>query len=187
VGVALTGHRIVVDERGRTSVAGVWAAGDVANSPWLLAHVASRQAVVAVEDIFGASGGGRPDVVPFGVFTLPEVGAVGLTEAEARAAGREVSVGRFPFSALGRAVAAGRTEGFVKVVADSRSGELLGVHILGPRAADLVHEAALALEKRLSVEALIGTLHAHPTFAEALPEAALDAVGRVLHLPRRGD
>jgi dihydrolipoamide dehydrogenase len=152
-----------------------------------LAHVASRQAVVAVEDIFGAPGDGRTDVVPFGIFTLPEVGSVGLTEAEARAAGREVSVGRFPFSALGRAATAGRTEGFVKVVADSRSGELLGVHILGPRAADLVHEAALAIENRLTVEALIRTIHAHPTFAEALEEAALDAVGRVLHLPRRGE
>jgi dihydrolipoamide dehydrogenase len=187
VGVALAGSRIAVDGRGRTSVAGVWAAGDVASSRWLLAHVASRQAVLAVEDIFGASDGGRTDVVPFGIFTLPEVGAVGLTEAEARAGGREVSVGRFPFAALGRAVTAGRTEGFVKVVADSRSGELLGVHILGPRAADLVHEAALALEQGLTVEALIRTIHAHPTFAEALQEAALDSVGRVLHLPKRGD
>jgi dihydrolipoamide dehydrogenase len=141
---------------------------------------------VAVEDIFGVSGERRTDVVPFGIFTLPEVGAVGLTEAEARGAGREVSVGRFPFSALGRAVTAGRTEGFVKVVADSGSGELLGVHVLGPRAADLVHEAALAIENRLTVEALIRTIHAHPTFAEALEEAALDSVGRVLHLPRRG-
>jgi dihydrolipoamide dehydrogenase len=187
VGVSLAAHHIVADERGRTSVAGVWAAGDVTGGRWLLAHVASRQAVGAVEDIFGASGDGRTDVVPFGIFTLPEVGAVGLTEAEAKAAGREVSVGRFPFAALGRAVAAGRTEGFVKVVADSSSGELLGVHILGPRAADLVHEAALALEQRLGVEALIRTIHAHPTFAEALQEAALDSVGRVLHLPRRGD
>jgi len=178
------GH-IVVDERGRTSVAGVWAAGDVTGGRWLLAHVASRQAVAAVEDMFGETPYVRWDVVPFGIFCLPEVGAVGMTEADAKEAGREVSVGRFPFTALGRAVTAGETEGFVKVVADAGTGELLGVHILGARAADLVHQAALAIQMEATVDELIDTIHAHPTFAEGVHEAALDSLGRALHLPRR--
>ncbi len=185
VGVNVEDGHIVVDERGRTSVAGVWAAGDVTGGRWLLAHVASRGAVVAVEHMFGETPYVRWDVVPFGIFCLPEVGAVGMTEADAKEAGREVSVGRFPFTALGRAVTAGETEGFVKVVADAGTGELLGVHILGARAADLVHQAALAIQMEATVDELVDTIHAHPTFAEGLHEAALDSLGRALHLPRR--
>lgn len=185
-GVEVSEGRIVVDERGRTSAAGVWAAGDVTGGRWLLAHWASRQAVVAVEDALGAEPSVPKGVVPFGIFTVPEVASVGMTEAEARGAGGEVLVGRFPFTASGRAVLAGETEGFVKVVAETSSRRLLGVHILGAHAVEMIHEAALAVEMGATVEDLIHTVHAHPTFSEALQEAALDTLGLALHLPARG-
>ncbi len=184
-GVEVEEGYVKVGDGQRTSARSVWAAGDVTGGRWLLAHVASREALVAVEEALGEGPSARPAAVPFGIFTVPEIGAVGMSEAEAEEAGHQVSVGRFPFQALGRALASGHPEGFVKVVADAGTGELLGVHILGPRAADLIHEAALALEMEATVDDLITTMHAHPTFAEAIQEAALDALGRALHLPKR--
>ena len=185
VGVEAAQGRIVAGPSGRTSAAGVWAAGDVTGGRWLLAHWASRQAVVAVEDALGTEPSAPREVVPFGIFTVPEVGSVGMTEAEARGAAGEVLVGRFPFTALGRAVLAGETEGFVKVIAEAGSHRLLGVHILGAHAVEMVHEAAVAVQMGATVEDLIDTVHAHPTFSESIHEAALDTLGLALHLPRR--
>jgi len=185
VGVELKKGRVVADEFGRTSAKGIWAAGDVLGGRWLLAHMASRQAINCVEDAVGEGPGSSEVVVPYGVFTLPEVGGAGMTEAEARDAGYEITVGKFPFTALGRAVCADETDGFVKVVAEARSRKLLGIHILGVRAADLIHEGALAIQRGATLDSVIETIHSHPTFAEAVHEGALAALGLALHLPRQ--
>jgi dihydrolipoamide dehydrogenase len=183
-GVEVDDGRLVADESGRTAAEGVWAAGDVLGGRWLLAHVASRQAINCVEDALAEEPVNAAGVIPYGIFTIPEVGGAGMTEAEAREAGYEVTVGTFPFMALGRAVCADETDGFVKVVAEARSRKVLGMHILGVRAADLVHEGALAMERGATLDSLTETIHSHPTFAEAVHEAALGALGIALHLPR---
>ncbi len=179
---------IEVDDEGRTAVPGVLAAGDVTGRV-LLAHAASAQGIAAVEAALGHPRTVRLDLIPSCTFTWPEVASVGLTEEAARARGWDVLVGRFPFSASGRAAAAGEREGFVKVVADRGTRRLLGVHIFGPDASTLIHEAALALAAGLTLSDVERTVHAHPTLSEAFGEACLAAEGRALHLPagRPGD
>ncbi len=180
-GVALDERgRIVVDDRYATSVAGVYAIGDVIPGP-MLAHKASEEGIAAVERMAGVAGHVNYAAIPAVVYTWPELAGVGLTEEEARARG-DVAVGTFPFQASGRARCMDERDGGVKVLADAKSDRLLGVHVLGPRASDLIAEAALAIEFGASAEDLARAVHAHPTLPEALKEAALAAGGRALHV-----
>lgn len=180
-GVAL-GQRgeILVDELLSTSVPGLYAIGDVTNKVQL-AHVASAQGLRAVENILGERRAMDYSVVPNCIFTLPEIAGVGLTSQEAEARGLKTRAGKFPFQASGKALAAGEAEGMVKVLAEEESGRLLGVHILGPHATDLIAEAALALKHGLTARELAETMHAHPTLPEAVAEAAEAVYGRSIH------
>ena len=183
-GVKLDRGRVVVDDHLRTSAQGVWAIGDVIGGI-MLAHVASYEGVCAVENMAGHARVPDYHAAPNCVYTDPEIAHVGLGEKEAKDRGLEVKVGRFPFAAAGRALTLGQTEGFVKVVADAASGRMLGVHIIGPRATDLIAEATLAVQNGLTMEQLDLTMHAHPTLPEAIMEAALAAQGRAIHIPNR--
>jgi len=171
-----------VSPRMETSVPGVYAIGDMVGPP-LLAHKAMAEGVVAAEAIAGRSP--RPldyGNVPACTYCRPQIASVGLTEAKAREAGREVSIGKFPFTANGKAVALGDTEGFVKVVADKASGEILGVHIVGPEATEIIHEFAVGRTLEATLEEIIHTIHAHPTLSEAALEATLGALGQAIHI-----
>jgi dihydrolipoamide dehydrogenase len=177
---------IKVDADYRTSVPGIRAIGDViaiGDAPHpQLAHVSSAEGVIAAERIAGQPS--RPlnyDHVPGCTYCDPEIGSVGLTEQEARGRGYDVRVGTFPFAVLGRAKIAGETDGFVKIVAEKKYDELLGVHIIGARSTELVAEATAALRLESTVEELIRTIHAHPTFAEAIGEAAHAVHGAAIH------
>jgi len=193
VGVTI-GERgeVQVDERMETNLPGVYAIGDVVGRT-MLAHVASAQGKVAVENILGHPSTINYDVIPAGIFTLPEVGRVGMTETQAReraqAAGQNpdsaVRIGRFRHAALGKAQATGDTTGFFKVVADAASGKILGAHIVGAHAADLIHEAALAMECGVTVTQMAKMIHAHPTLAEGMMEALEDVEGAAIHQVRK--
>ena len=193
VGVAL-GRRgeVLVDERMETNVAGVYAIGDVVGKA-MLAHVASAQGKVAVENILGHSVRINYEVIPAGIFTLPEVGRVGLTEQQAReraqAAGvnpdQSVKVGRFRYAGLGKAQAVGDATGLFKVIADAETDKILGVHIVGAHAADLIHEAALAMQVGATTAQVAGMIHAHPTLAEGFLEAVEDVSGAAIHQARK--
>lgn len=175
------GGFLTVDGSCRTSAPGVFAIGDLVGSPQL-AHVASAEAGVAVAAAAGQ--GHRPlsrRRMPAATYSVPEVGSVGLTEEAAGAEGAELRVGRFPFAANSKANIAGDLTGFVKVVAEPRYGEVLGVHIVGPHATDLIAEAVVALEHEATLESLARSIHPHPTLSEAVAEAALAALGSPLH------
>ena len=172
-----------VDERGfvdvnefcQTGEPGVYAIGDIIKTPWL-AHVASHEAVLVAEHIAGKHPHPiRYDRVPNCTYCDPEVASVGLTEKAARAKGYDVKVGMFPFAANGKARIMGSEGGFIKIVADKKHDELLGVHIIGPKATELISEAVLALELESTVEELFHAMHPHPTLAEAMGEAAAAA------------
>ncbi len=180
-GVAREGRFIKVDGYMRTSVPNVYAIGDIVPTAQL-AHVASAEGIVAVEHIAGHET--HPlnyDKIPSATYCSPEVASVGLTEAKALERGYEVKIGRFPWAALGKAQIIGETDGFVKVVADAKYGELLGVHIIGPHATDLIHEACVALSCEATVEELFRTVHAHPTLAEGVMEAAHGVFSNPIH------
>jgi pyruvate dehydrogenase E1 component alpha subunit len=184
-GVKLDRGRVVVDDHLRTTADGVWAIGDVIGGI-MLAHVASYEGVLAVENIAGHANR-TPDyhAAPNCVYTDPEIAHVGLGENEAKEKGIAVKIGKFPFAAAGRALTLGQTEGFAKVIADAQSGKLLGAHIIGPRATDLIAEATLAIQNGLTLEQLDLTMHAHPTLPESLMEAALAAQGRAIHITNK--
>ena len=171
---------IVTNEKMQTSAAGVYAIGDVRGPP-LLAHKASKEGVVAAECIAGLPSAADWKVVPETVFCDPEVASVGLTEAKAAEAGYKVRRSRFQFAALGRALAGGEAEGFVKVVSDEHDGQVLGVQIVGPEASDLISEVTLAIEMGATVEDIALTIHPHPTFPEAIMEASESAAGKPIH------
>ncbi len=174
------GGIIPVDAHLRTSVPSVLAVGDAIGAP-MLAHAGFAQALVAAEVLAGHAAEWGSQLVPSPVFCHPEVAWVGLTEAEARAAlGGDPQVGRFPFSALGRAQIAGETEGFVKLVAEPAGGRVLGVHIIGPHATELVAEASVLVQCGLVAEDVEGSIHPHPTLSEAVAEAAAMVLGRPL-------
>jgi dihydrolipoamide dehydrogenase len=172
--------RLRVDARYQTSVPGIHAIGDVIAGP-MLAHKAQEEGIACVEQIAGQAGHVNYDAIPLVVYTSPELAAVGKTEAECREAGVDVRIGTFPFMANGRARAMGERDGFVKIVADARSDRVLGVHVLGPRASELIGEAVVALEFGASAEDIARTCHAHPTLSEAVREAALAVDGRSIH------
>jgi dihydrolipoyl dehydrogenase len=182
VGVQLERGFVKVSPHMETSVKGLYAIGDMAGTP-LLAHKAMAEGVVAAEAIAGKSP--RPvdyGNVPSCTYCRPQIASIGSTEARAREQGREVSVGRFPFTASGKAVALGETEGFVKVVADKATGEILGVHIIGPEATEIIHEFTLGRTLEATLEEIVHTIHAHPTLSEAALEATLAALGQAIHI-----
>jgi dihydrolipoamide dehydrogenase len=187
VGLQMERGYITVDTQYKTNVPGISAIGDVITlgTPGhpQLAHVSSAEGINAVERIAGQDT--RPlnyDHVPGCTYCDPEIGSVGLTEAEAKARGYDVRIGTFPFGVLARAKIAGETDGFVKIVSDRKYDELLGVHMIGPRSTELVAEATVALQLESTVEDLIRTIHAHPTMAEAVGEAAHAVHGAAIHL-----
>ncbi|APE35865.1 dihydrolipoyl dehydrogenase [Nocardia mangyaensis] len=175
---------IEVDERLRTGVEHVYAIGDVTGRA-LLAHVASHQGITAAEVIAGHDAHIDYSVIPAATFTHPEIASVGLTEEAARAAGHEVITAKFPFAALGRAKTFGETEGFVKIVAGQAHQEVLGVHIIGPSASDLIAEGALAISLEATLDELADTIHAHPTLGEIGMEAAMAGLGLPVHIAPR--
>lgn len=178
-----TGPRgeIEVNEKMETSVPGVYAVGDVTGK-MLLAHVASHQGLVAAENALGGSAKMDYDVVPAGIFTMPEIGSVGLREHQARERGIDVRTGRFPYRGLGKAHAMGEIAGLVKIIADAKTDRVLGVHLCGAHASDLVHEGALAIRMGATARQLGHMIHAHPTLAEAIQEAANDVHGTAIHI-----
>jgi dihydrolipoamide dehydrogenase len=182
LGVAVERGFVRVSARMETSVKGVYAIGDIAGPP-LLAHKAMAEGVVAAETIAGRDP--RPvdyANVPSCTYCRPQIASIGITEAKARDNGREVSVGKFPFTASGKAVALGDTDGFLKVVADKATGEILGVHIIGPEATEIIHEFAVGRTLEATLEEMIHTIHAHPTLSEVALEAMLAALGQAIHI-----
>ncbi len=193
LGVELgTRGEILVNERMETNVPGIYAIGDVVGKA-MLAHVASAQGKVAVANILGHRRALDYRVIPAGIFTLPEIGRVGLTEQQAREQAREqgreaetaVKVGRFRYAGLGKAQGTGEITGMFKVIADAKDGSILGVHIVGAHAADLVHEAALAMHLKATAVQVAEMIHAHPTLSEGLMEAMEDVDGLAIHVARK--
>ncbi len=188
-GLDATEAGVELDERGRirtdaewqTNVPGIYAIGDVIAGP-MLAHKAEQEAVAAVERMAGKAGRVNYDTIPWVIYTAPEVAAVGLTEAEAKEKGHEVSVGAFPFQANGRAVAGAHADGLAMVIADKATDRVLGAQILSANASELIAEAVLLMEFDGSAEDLARTIHAHPTMSEGLREAAHMAMGEPLHI-----
>ena len=162
---------VKVNDRYESSVKGIYAAGDIIGPPWL-AHVATYEAVNAVSGMFGHHSGGRVKIFPGATYCQPQIGSTGLTEKQAKEKKLDYKVGKFPFTASGKAVAAGDSEGFVKVVSDAKTGEIYGVHILGNEAPELIAEYVLAMNSELTVDEVHRSIHAHPTLSEALMEAA---------------
>jgi dihydrolipoamide dehydrogenase len=185
VGVAVADRgKIVVNDRLQTNVKGIYAIGDVTDIKQL-AHFASAQGKSAAEIIAGHPAQTNWRAVPAATFTNPEIASVGLTEREAKAEGREVKVGRFPFRAHGRNIAEGEISGFVKLVGDAGTDQVLGAHIIGAKASELIHECSLAIAADLNLHDLAQAIHAHPTVTEAIGEAAEDAEGLAIHLMRQ--
>jgi dihydrolipoamide dehydrogenase len=187
MGMVMEHGYIKVDDLYRTSVPHVSAIGDVitlgARVHPQLAHVASMEGVIVAERLAGRTV--QPlnyDHVPGCTYCDPEIGSVGLTETGARQRGYDVRIGQFPFGVLGRAKMAGESEGFVKIVADRKYDEVLGLHMIGPRSTELIAEGVLALRLECTVEELIKTMHAHPTFSEAVAEAAHATHGAAIHM-----
>jgi dihydrolipoamide dehydrogenase len=181
VGVVRDGRgRIEVDAHYATSVPGIYAIGDVIKGP-MLAHKAEDEGIALAERLAGQAGHVNYDVIPGVVYTTPEVASVGKTEDELKAAGVDYKAGKFLFLANGRAKANQTTDGFVKVLADAKTDRVLGCHIVGPMAGELIHEVAVLMEFGGSAEDLARTCHAHPTLAEAVKEAAMAVAGRAIH------
>ncbi|MEW6523109.1 MAG: dihydrolipoyl dehydrogenase [Bacillota bacterium] len=185
LGIAHDKNGIKTDGHMQTNVPGIYAIGDVVGRTYL-APVASAEGIVAVEHLMGHAREMDYSVIPNCVFSIPEVAGVGLKESEAREKGYDVKVSKFPFSANGRAVAMGETEGLVKLVADDATGRILGMHIMGPHADDLIHEGAMALAMGATGRQVADMIHAHPTLCETIMEAAHGLVGQPLHLARMG-
>ncbi len=175
---------IAVDEGCRTSVKNIYAIGDVAGEP-MLAHKASREGIVAAEVICGLRSARDWQAVPAVIFSDPEIATVGLSEEEASAGGTEVVVGRFPFSASGRALTMNRSEGFIKVIAEKSTGRIVGVRIVGPEASNMISEGALAVEMAATLDDVALTIHPHPTLPESMMEAAEAAMNKAIHILNR--
>ncbi len=173
--------RVIVDGHFATNVAGIYAIGDVIAGP-MLAHKAEDEGIAVAEIIAGKAGHVNYDVIPAVVYTYPEIASVGKTEDELKAAGTAYNVGKFPFTANGRAKANMQTEGFVKILADAKTDRVLGVHIVGADAGNMIAEAAIAMEFGASAEDIARTCHAHPTLPEAVKEAALAVDKRAIHI-----
>lgn len=183
LGIAMKNGYVAVNEWMESSVAGIYAIGDLVGAP-LLAHKASHEGIVAVEKMakLGDVTPVDPRRIPSCTYCYPQVASIGLTEAKAKAEGYTIRVGRFPFSASGMAMTLGETEGIVKVIADATHGEILGVHIMGAHATELIAEAGLAIALEATPEEIAESIHAHPTLSEAMGEAALATLGRAIHV-----
>jgi dihydrolipoamide dehydrogenase len=182
LGVEMEKGKIKVDDFYQTNVKGIYAIGDIVHGP-ALAHVASAEGIVCVEKIAGKS----PDPVDYGnvpgcTYTNPEVASVGMTEKAAKEAGYEIKVGKFPYTASGKASAAGAKEGFVKLIFDAKYGELLGAHLIGYNVTEMIAELVVARKLETTGHELIKAIHPHPTMSEAIMEAAAAAYGEVIHL-----
>jgi dihydrolipoamide dehydrogenase len=173
---------IPVDGQCKTNVPGIYAIGDIGGKIWL-AHLASAMGVAAVENIAGKRNEFNYDLVPGCIFTSPEIGTIGLSEDQCKEKGIEYNVGKFPFAALGKAIAIDETVGFVKIIADAETDQVLGVHIIGPHATDLISEAVPAMNLEITAKELGKAIHAHPTLGEAMMEAAHAVHGECAHIP----
>ena len=180
LGLEMTKRGQIATKHAKTSVPGIWAIGDVTEGP-MLAHKAEDEGMMVAELIAGQAGHVNYDVIPGVIYTTPEVASVGKTEAELKEAGRAYKVGKFSFMGNGRAKAVFQGDGFVKILADKETDRILGVHIIGPGAGDLIHEACVAMEFGAAAEDLARTCHAHPTFSEAVREAALACGDGAIH------
>lgn len=182
LGVELNGNKrgIKVNDKMQTNIENIYAIGDVTNI-MQLAHVASHQGIVAVKNILGEDKKMKYDVIPSAIFTVPEIGMVGISEKAAREKDIDIKVGVFPFAANGKALTLGETKGFVKLIKDNETDRIIGGTIIGPHATDLMSEIAVAIKNKLKAEDIIETIHAHPTTAESLHEAALSLEGGALH------
>ena len=182
VGINLDKGCLSTDGYMQTNIEGVYAIGDVAGPPWL-AHVASEEGIIAAEHLSGKNPEPmKYDNIPGCTYCHPEVASVGLTEKAAREAGYELKIGNFPFRALGKAMAVGDTDGFVKVIYDAKYGELLGCHIIGAEATNLITEAGIARKLEATWHEILTTIHPHPTLSEAIMEATADALGEAVHI-----
>jgi dihydrolipoamide dehydrogenase len=175
---------IPVNKQGRTNIASIFAIGDLVCGSIQLAHAATQQGVVAAEAIAGIKSSVE-SMCPSCIFTMPEVGLAGISEAQAKEEGREINRALFPFAALGKAMAAGSTEGFVKWIADAETGQLLGAQAVGNHATELISEAAVAIRNELTIDEIGNTIHCHPTLSEAWMEAAHVYHGHCIHMPKR--
>jgi len=184
IGVKIERGFVPVDRQLRTNVPGIYAIGDVAGQP-MLAHKASHEAEVVAEVIAGHKAAMDVRAIPSVIFSDPEVASVGISADEATKKGRPIKVGKFPFAALGRAIANADTDGFVKVVIDAESKEVLGIHVVGNGASDVIAEAALAIEMGALADDISLTIHAHPTLPEAIMEAAKASLGEAIHIVNR--
>jgi dihydrolipoamide dehydrogenase len=172
---------IQTNDKYETSVRGVYAAGDIIGPPWL-AHVASFEAIQAVEGMFAGKASRKVVNFPGCTYCQPQVASVGLTERAAKEKGLKYKVGKFPFMASGKALAVGESEGFVKIIFGEQHGEILGAHIIGADATEMIAEMGLAIEMEATHDELISTIHAHPTLSEAVHEAAEQALGHAIHI-----
>jgi len=172
---------LVVDDRYQTSVKGIYAAGDIIGPPWL-AHVATFEAVQAVNGMFGHSDPKKVSLYPGCTYCHPQIASAGITEEKAKADGLDFKIGKFPFTASGKAVAVNKPEGFVKLILDAKHGEILGAHIIGNDATELITEYVLAMKSEITSDEIHATIHAHPTMSEALAEAAASAHNEAIHI-----
>ena len=172
---------VLVDDQMRTNLPNVYAIGDCVPGP-MLAHKAEEEGVIAAEVIAGKQSHMHYKSIPNVVYTWPEIASVGLTETQVKDSGRAYKTGRFPFSANGRARSLGDATGFVKFVADAKTDEILGAHMIGPNVSELIAEVVLGMEYRASADDIGETVHAHPTLSEVTKEAALAALGRAIHI-----
>lgn len=175
---------IIVNEKMETNVPGIYAIGDVIGG-LLLAHVASKEGITAAKNVIGGDERIDYSVVPAGIFTSPEIGSVGLREHQAAEKGIKVRTGHFQFRTLAKAHIMGEISGFFKIVSEETTDRILGVHIIGPHASDLIHEAAIAIKKGLKTKDIAETIHAHPTLSEGMMEAAEDVHGEAIHVTKR--
>jgi len=184
INLAFNGKFIKVNEKMETNIPGIYAIGDVTGKQ-MLAHKASAEGIVAAENASGHQTHADYSKIPNCIYTFPEVASIGLTEKQAKENGLQVRIGRYPFQSNGRALAMGDSEGFVKVIADKDLGQVVGVHILGGHATDMIGGPVLAMGLETTVEEMGKTIQAHPTLNEALSEAALDAIKEAIHLPKK--
>jgi dihydrolipoamide dehydrogenase len=181
VKLELDRNYLKVDDSYQTNVKGIYAAGDIIGPPWL-AHIATFEAVNAVNGMFGHGPARRVKNFPGCTYCQPQVASTGLTEKACKEKGLDYKIGKFPFTASGRAVASAESEGFVKVIADAKTGEIYGAHIIGSEATELIAEYGLAMELEATVEEIHQTIHAHPTLSEAVMEAAAASMGEAIHI-----
>jgi dihydrolipoamide dehydrogenase len=184
MGMAFNGKFIKVNEKMETNVPGIYAIGDVTGRQ-MLAHKASAEGIAAAENSLGRKNHVDYSKIPNCIYTLPEVASIGLTQRQAKEKGLKVRIGRFPFDSNGRGLATRDSEGFVKVIADMDLGQVVGVHIIGDNATNMIGGPVLAIALEMTIEEMGKTVQAHPTLNEALAEAALDAMKEAIHLPKK--